>query len=185
MPRNPKQDANLKPIKKGELTSEEAKRRGKNGGEKSGEVRRAKRDARQSARYILELAAKGQIAKNLDELGIPKNEQTNMAALHARLAVMALGGNLEAYKTLMKMAGYDPEENREERESINSDRRKDMESEVKINTLGGGAPEGANIAVNMQDGDGFNDVVIYLPPVQDESECEVPTEGTEIGGEEK
>lgn len=42
MARNPKQDANLKPYKKGELSSEEAKRRGKLGAVKSAEVRRAK-----------------------------------------------------------------------------------------------------------------------------------------------
>lgn len=175
MARNPKQDANLKPKKKGELSTEEAKKLGSAGGKKSGEVRRAKRDARQSARYILELAAKGQISKNLDELGIPKNEQTNMAALHARLVVMALGGNLEAYKTLMKMAGYDPEENREERESVASDRRRDMEVEAKVNALGGEV-NGARVAVNTTDEDGSNDVVIYLPAIEDEKDCELPPE---------
>ena len=81
MARNPKQDANLKPFHKGDLTSEEAKKRGRVGGVKSGESRRAKRDAKSAVRYLLDLAAKGKIADNLKELGFPSNEQTNMAAL--------------------------------------------------------------------------------------------------------
>ena len=84
MARNPKQDANLKPYKKGDITSEEAKKRGRAGGVKSGESRRAKRDAKSAVRYLLDLAAKGKIADNLKELGFPANEQTNMAALQAR-----------------------------------------------------------------------------------------------------
>lgn len=107
MARNPKQDANLKPYKKGDITSEEAKKRGRAGGVKSGESRRAKRDAKSAVRYLLDLAAKGKIADNLKELGFPANEQTNMAALQARLFTMAMGGNIDAYTTLMRMAGYD------------------------------------------------------------------------------
>ena len=65
MARNPKQDANLKPFQKGELTSEEAKKRGRAGGVKSGESRRAKRDAKSAIRYLLDLAAKGKIARSV------------------------------------------------------------------------------------------------------------------------
>ena len=81
MPRNPKQDANLKPIKKGDLTSEEAKRRGSNGGKKSGEARRAQRDLKATARYFASLAAKGTLEDNLQKLGVPKDDRTNMVAL--------------------------------------------------------------------------------------------------------
>lgn len=178
MARNPKQDANLKPIKKGQLSKEELKKRQSNGGKKSGEVRRAKRDARQAVRYLLGLPAKGTIAANLKELGLPVNEQTNMAAMQARLFTMAMGGNLEAYTALMKMGGYEPEENRKERESVASDKRRDMEVEAKVNALGGGI-DGANIAVNQMDEDGSNDVVIYLPKVESEEECEMPEEDSE------
>jgi len=171
MARNPKQDANLKPIKKGELTSEEAKKRGQAGGKKSAESRRAKRDARSAARYLLELAAKGKIAENLTELGFPVNEQTNLAALQARLYTMAMGGNLEAYMTLMKMAGYDPEENRKERESVSSDRRREAEMEAKVAALGQ-SPDGMRTSVNLKDEDGDNDVVIYMPEIASEDECE-------------
>ncbi len=174
-----KQNANLKPIKKGDLSKEELKKRQSNGGKKSGEVRRAKRDARQAVRYLLNLPAKGSIAANLKELGIPENEQTNMAALQARLYTMAMGGNLDAYRTLMMMGGFEPEENRKERESIASDRRRDAEVEAKVNALGGSI-DGVNIAVNGMDEDGANDVVIYLPKMQTEEECEMDEEDPEL-----
>jgi len=180
--RNPKQDANLKPIKKGELSKEEAKKRGSIGGKKSAETRKAKRDAKEAARYILELAAKGKLSENLTELGADKADQSNMVALQARLFTMAMSGNLDAYRELMKMAGYEPEENRKERESIASERRRDVESEAKVNALGGGV-ENAKIAVNMSDEDENTDVVIYLPEIEDEKKCELPPEDEVAEGE--
>lgn len=175
MARNPKQDANLKPFKKGDLTSEEAKKRGRAGGIKSGESRREKRDARSATRYLLDLAAKGKIADNLRELGFPVNEQTNMAALQARLFTMAMSGNLDAYTTLMKMAGFEPEENRKERESIAADRRREVELDAKVAALGSN-PEGMSASLNMNDEDGHNDVVIYMPQIVSEESCEFKEE---------
>ena len=133
-------------------------------GVKSGESRRAKRDAKSAVRYLLDLAAKGKIADNLKELGFPANEQTNMAALQARLFTMAMGGNIDAYTTLMRMAGYEPEENRKERESIAADRRREVELDAKVAALGAN-PEGMSASVNMSDEDGNNDVVIYMPQI--------------------
>ena len=175
MARNPKQDANLKPFHKGDLTSEEAKKLGRVGGVKSGESRRAKRDAKSAVRYLLDLAAKGKIADNLKELGFPANEQTNMAALQARLFTMAMGGNIDAYTTLMRMAGYEPEENRKERESIAADRRREVELDAKVAALGAN-PEGMSASVNMSDEDGNNDVVIYMPQIASEESCEMKEE---------
>ena len=177
MARNPKSNANLKPIQKGELSKEEAKRRGSAGGKKSGAVRREKRDAREAARYILGLAAKGQIAENLNALGVPKEDATNMEALQARLYTMAMAGNLEAYKELMRMAGYDSEENRKERESIASDKRRDIEVEAKVKALGQN-PDGSSVAINQADEDGRNDVVVYIPQMMTEEECQVEGEAS-------
>ena len=90
-------------------TSEQAKKKGSAGGKKSGEVRREnarrKRDAREAVRFILDLAAQGQLAENLEKLGVETEDQTNMAALQASLFTYAMRGDLNAYKTLMKMAG--------------------------------------------------------------------------------
>ena len=165
----------MKPYKKGDITSEEAKKRGRAGGVKSGESRRAKRDAKSAVRYLLDLAAKGKIADNLKELGFPANEQTNMAALQARLFTMAMGGNIDAYTTLMRMAGYEPEENRKERESIAADRRREVELDAKVAALGAN-PEGMSASVNMSDEDGNNDVVIYMPQIASEESCEMKEE---------
>ena len=161
----------MKPIQKGDLSSEELKKRQSNGGKKSGETRRKKRDAREAARYILGLAAKGQVLDNLKSLGVEEDSRTNMEALQARLYTMAMGGNIEAYKTLMKMAGYEPEENRAERESVASDKRRSMELEAKLNALGQ-APEGATMSVGMGNEDGANDVIIYMPKMLNEEDCQ-------------
>lgn len=170
MARNPKQDANLRPIQKGDLSKEELKKRQSNGGKKSGEVRRAKRDAKSAIRYLLDLPPTVSVKANLQEMGFPVNEQTNMAALQARLFAMAMGGNIDAYNTLMKMAGFEPEENRKERESIASDARRGKELEAKINALGGDM-DGAQMAVNLHDEDANSDVVIYMPQMASEESC--------------
>jgi len=175
MARNPKQDANLQPIKKGELSKEEAKKRGKAGGIKSGEARRAKRDAKSAIRYLLELSAQGKIADNLEELGYPVDERTNMAALQARLFTLAMAGNIEAYTELMKMAGYEPEEKRKERESIAAEKRRKLELDAKINALAAKS-DYISATVNMNDEDGNNDVVIYMPQIASEESCEMKEE---------
>ena len=180
MARTKKQLDNLKPIRKGDLSEEELKKRQRNGGKKSAEVRREKRDARQAARYILGLAAKGQISENLKNLGLPDGDRTNMEALQARLFTMAMSGNLDAYKELMRTAGYDPEENRRERESVSSDRRRDIEVEAKLKTLGQNI-DGSTIAINQADEDGRSDVVIYMPQMMTEEECQVE-DSTDGGG---
>ena len=152
--------------------SETAKQRGHNGGVKSGEVRRAKRDARESIQYLLgQMTKSEQIRANLKELGVEENEFTNMIALHGRLFTMAMGGNLEAYLTLMRMGGYEPEEVRKERESLAADRRRELELDAKVAALGHGAA--SEVAVNLQDEDGDNDVVIYMPQIDSEEDCEM------------
>ena len=157
-------------------TSEQAKKKGSAGGKKSGEVRREnarrKRDAREAVRFILDLAAQGQLAENLEKLGVETEDQTNMAALQASLFTYAMRGDLNAYKTLMKMAGYDPEENREERESIAADRRRETEMEAKVTALGQN-PDGLRTSMSLKDEDGDIDVFIYMPEIASEESCEM------------
>ncbi len=149
-----------------------AKERGRNGGIKSGEVRRAKKDARESIQYLLGRMTKSEsIRSNLKELGVEQSEYSNMIALHGRLFSMAMSGNLEAYLTLMRMGGYEPEEVRKERESIAADRRRELELDAKVAALGRG--DASNLALNLQDEDGDNDVVIYMPQIDAEEDCEV------------
>lgn len=177
--------------------SETAKARGKKGGERSGEVRREnaqrRKDAREAVRYLLDMAAKGKLKNNLKELGYPEDECTNMAALQARIftAVMQTG-NLEAYATLMKVAGYDPDEIRKERESLASDRRRDLEVDAKISALGQRGAD-ASVSVALNDEDDNDDVVIYMPQIASEESCQeqpeqetttIPNSDDPLGSEE-
>ena len=118
MERNPKQDANLKPIQKGELSSEEAKRRGSAGGKKSGEVRRMYRDAKKTIRYIMELDAIGNTEENLKRVGIPEEIRTNMTATWVKCYTEWLKtGNVKLLEALMKYGGFDESELRKAKES--------------------------------------------------------------------
>lgn len=159
--------------------SETAKERGRNGGIKSGEVRRAKRDARESTQYMLgRMVVSENIKNNLKELGIEPNECTNMMALIGRLYAMGMGGNLEALKLLMVLGGYEPEENRRERESLAADLRREKELNAKVEALGQKG-EDARVAINMNDEDDNNDVVIYMPQIASEEECQAEEDSGE------
>ena len=168
--------------------SETAKTRGSEGGKKSGEVRREKaqrqRDARDSARFLLQLAAKGKLKQNLKELGLPDDECTNMMALHARMLTAAMQkADIETYFALLKIAGFDPEEERKERESLASDRRRELELEAKIAALGRGAPT-ADISIALDDEDNHDDVVISMPQIASEESCqEQPEKSTTAEGD--
>lgn len=159
MARNPKQDANLAPPFTSEQSREEASKNGRLGGIKSGEVRRARRDAKAAIQYLLGLEAQGALKNNLEKLGYEEGEMTNMAAVQARMFTSAMSGDVNAYIQLMRLGGYEPEENRRERESLASDRRRERELEAKIEAIQGNAVASAA----MSNEDGNNDVLIYLP----------------------
>ncbi|MCX4355819.1 MAG: hypothetical protein OSJ43_06295 [Oscillospiraceae bacterium] len=160
--------------KKFVIDKDNAKECGSRGGIKSGEVRRAKKDAREAMKFLLDLPAKGNLNSNLKELGYSEGERTNLAALSARIFTIAMSGNLDAAKELLKIAGYDPEEIRKERESLSSDERRGKELDAKINALMGKS-EG-DISINMKDEDDDNDVVIYMPQIASEEECQMKGE---------
>lgn len=80
---------NLKPIKKGQLSSEEAKKRGSNGGKKSGEVRRARKTLREDLLVMLSTG--------------DTQEQVNLA-----LIKQALKGNVKAFAILRDTIGEAP-----------------------------------------------------------------------------
>lgn len=139
--------------------SKTAKERGARGGKKAAETKRMKRDAQSSARYMLDLAAKGSLDKNLATLGYEENERTNMAALHAKLLTMAMAGDLQAYIQLMKTAGYDTEELRKDRDL----ERRISETEARISSITNGDVAGISYAESTNDyGDSY-DTVIYVP----------------------
>ena len=95
---------NLNPVR----TKEEAKTRGKAGGMKSGEARRKKRDAKQAAKLILDLACQKNVAENLKSMKIPEEDFTNRVALMARMFAKAMTGDVSSTRLLFEMAGEDP-----------------------------------------------------------------------------
>ena len=118
MARNPKQNANLRPIRKGELSFEEAKKLGSAGGKKSAEVRRMRRDAKKTIQYILGLDAVGNTAENLKRVGIPEEACSNMTATWVKCYTEWLRtGNVKLLEVLMKYGGFDEAELRKTRES--------------------------------------------------------------------
>jgi len=115
---------NLKPVR----SKEEAKTRGRNGGIKSGETRRKKRDAKSAARLVLDLPCSEAIAKNLKSMQIDNEDFTNRVAIMARLFTEAMTGNVTAMKTMIELAGELP--NHEyERDRLKLEERK-FEAEI-------------------------------------------------------
>lgn len=183
MARNPKQDANLKPPFDSNQNREEASKNGRKGGKRSGEVRRAKRTAREAAQRLLAMSATGKMRDNLIDLGYDPDDLNgieNIDVIVARLMVLAASGKIEAADKLLKIAGYDAEENRAERESINADRRRELELEAKVAALGQG--RASEVAMNLQDESGENDVVIYMPQIASEEDCEMKPESADLEG---
>jgi len=175
---------NLDPVR----AKEEARLRGASGGRRSGEVRRAKRDARQAAKRVLLMGAAGKLKDNLIDLGYdPASDDgiLNIDVLVARLMVMGAAGNLQAGKELLKLAGYDSEENRAERESRAADRRKNRESEARLAALERGGVERYASSYTEGDGDGaVEDVFVYLPDNGRDSDLQVSGDiGNPGGGE--
>lgn len=95
---------NLKPVR----TTEEARIRGKNGGKKSGEVRRKKRDAKSAARLIPDLPCQEGISHNLKKMNLTEEDFTNRVAIMARLYTEAMTGNVTAIRTMVELAGELP-----------------------------------------------------------------------------
>jgi len=138
-------------------SEEEAKRKGRNGGIKSGETRRAKRNLQETIKMLMDMPATGTTKASLKQLGIPEEDQTNMAMFVARLYAMALGGNLKAGELLAQFGGLTQDEIRKD----NEDKRKNEESKARIAAIN------ANLGNDMSvtSGDDEGDVIIYVPKI--------------------
>ncbi len=85
---------NLIPIKKGELSKEEAKKRGQKGGIKSGEVRRARKTLKEDLLFLLEQG--------------DTQEKISVAMIK-----QALKGNVKAFAMIRDTIGEKPVEKQE------------------------------------------------------------------------
>ncbi len=109
-------EKNLKP--NSSRTPKERRELASKAGRASGEARRRKRDAQQAAKLILSLPAIGNYKLNIEALGIPEEESTNMAVVMARMFTKAAGsGDASAARFLIDMVGGDAK-NKLERERV-------------------------------------------------------------------
>ncbi len=96
---------NLRPVQ----TKEEARERGRNGGVKSGEVRRQKKNMREMAKTIMETSVSSQMTNVRDTLarmGVSKNDMTYQAAVVVRLVQKAMvDGDTNAIRVLAELTG--------------------------------------------------------------------------------
>lgn len=119
---------NLKPVR----STDEAKKKGRNGGIKSGETRRRQRDARAAAKLILSLPCAETMEKNLRTMLVDEKDFTNRVALFARAYAQAMTGDVRAMEFIIRIAGETPEQELDE---------KRFENEI-------GNQEGSNSAVD-------------------------------------
>lgn len=94
-------EENLKPIRY--LSHEEAQRRGRNGGKKSGEVRRKKANFRKVLNALLTAEIDSpEWTPLLESLGL---ESTLESAINAAMIREALNGNVKAYEAIARYSG--------------------------------------------------------------------------------
>lgn len=100
-------EQNLKPVR----TEKEAREKGRNGGIKSGEARRRKRNMREAAKLLLDMP----ISKNqqtmkavLSSLGVPEEDADYRMGVMAAMLLQAANGNVNAATFLRDTAGDNP-----------------------------------------------------------------------------
>lgn len=100
-----KQLANLRPIKKGQLSKEESKERQRNGGKKSAQVRRSLKEIREWAEQNL-----------FKEVG--QNKTALYEMLFKKLEQLSASGNIKAIEMLFNYSGLKPVDKVETTEAV-------------------------------------------------------------------
>lgn len=105
---------NLKPIKKGELSSEEAKKRGSNGGKKSAIVRKQKKEFKELFIELLsydieKFTTNDDILEKLAEINPLFSSKIDVkTVIAAQVIKRAINGDLTAISMLKTQIGEDP-----------------------------------------------------------------------------
>lgn len=101
-------DGNLKPIR----SEDEAREKGKKGGQASGKARRERRALKEQLEMFLSLPLKNEeIKEQLANLGLNTNEIDNQMAINLALCQKALKGDTKAYELIRDTIGEKPKEN--------------------------------------------------------------------------
>lgn len=105
-------EENLRPIKKGQLTKEEAKKRGSNGGKKSALVRRERKAFKENLLILLEMKVPDQISNQIKRT-LPKIKGKDLNyqnAILVSLMQQAIKGNTKAVELIRDTIGEKPVE---------------------------------------------------------------------------
>lgn len=103
MPNNPNFADNLKPV----TSSDEAKERGRNGGIKSGQARKARKQARECMEIILKSkVTREEHIKILSSMGIKEKDRQNIMLLMASLFYKGVStGDSNTVKSILEISG--------------------------------------------------------------------------------
>lgn len=97
---------NLKPIQKGELTKEEAKKRGSNGGKASAKKKRQQKTFKEMFNaFSQQLITNEQLKEKLKENGISDEDMTNKTAMMFSMYLEAVKGNTKAFEIVRDTMG--------------------------------------------------------------------------------
>lgn len=108
-------ESNLKPVQ----TKEEARKRGRNGGIKSGEVRKQKKAMREQMELLLSLPNKdAKTKKQLKAMGIDTSNIDNQMALILSMYKKAISGDVQAAAFIRDSMGEKVAEKVEIRKSV-------------------------------------------------------------------
>ena len=122
-------EQNLKPIEKGQLSREEAKRRGRNGGKASGKARRERRALSDAFETLLSLPEAPGSVEELDEaLSAAELDAANLS-MQDRIALnvmrKAQGGDMKAVEIIRDTVGEKPADRLEVSATVSIERAAD------------------------------------------------------------
>ena len=105
-------EQNLQPIKKGQLSKEELKKRQSNGGKKSGQVRRERKTMKENLLMLLSMDAPERVSVQIQNTlpEIDKKELNYQNAILVSLIQQALKGNIKAVEIIRDTIGEKPTE---------------------------------------------------------------------------
>jgi len=105
-------------------SSEEAKKRGRNGGIRSGEVRRAKKTMKEAAKMLMEMpVVYDSVAKGMKQLKIGQEDMTNQMAIIVSMYKEAMSGNVKAAQFLRDIIS-DEQTDRERKERFEMEKER-------------------------------------------------------------
>lgn len=127
------------------------------GGKATAEKKRKLKALKDATREFLKMDAMGSAKDMTRKFGYSKEDTDNLAAILARLFMLAMKGDKDAIKMLMDYAGISPDELRKEDEN----KRKNAESAARIEAMKNGQVDG------ITSGEDGGDVHIYMPEIDE------------------